>query len=65
MGDYRIYFLDGVNRFMRAELIEAASDENALRKARAMMADSIKCEVWERQRLVGRVSAVSWPDRTA
>lgn len=53
---YRVYCLDGVNRFVRAEPIEAASDDNALRMARVVMGDCFKCEVWERDRLVGRLN---------
>ena len=52
MVAYRVYFLDGVNRFMRAEAIEAASDEDVVRQVRPLMREAIKCEIWDRHRLV-------------
>ena len=54
---YRIYCLDGANRFQRTETIEAPTDEDAIRRARGMMEDCTICEVWERERLVARMSA--------
>ena len=54
---YRIYCLDGANRFQRTESIEAATDEDAIRQARGMMEDCMICEVWERERLVVRMNA--------
>ena len=62
MVAYRVYFLDGVNRFMRAEAIEAASDEDVVRQARPLMREAIKCEIWDRHRLVARVTANDWPE---
>ena len=59
---YRVYFLDGVDRFTRTESIEASTDEDAIRLAGSMIGDSIKCEVWDRQRLVARVTANDWPE---
>jgi hypothetical protein len=52
---FRVYFLDGVNRFMRAENIEAETANAAVRQARGLMGDSINCEVWCGSRLVARV----------
>ena len=62
MVAFRIYFLDGANRFTRAENIEAASAEDAVKKARSMMGDTINCEVWCGSRLVARVVADDWPE---
>jgi hypothetical protein len=59
---YRVYFLDGVNRFMRAEAIEAASDEDVVRQARPLMCEAIKCEIWDQHRVVARVSVDAWPE---
>jgi hypothetical protein len=52
---FRVYFLDGVNRFIGAENIEAETADAAVRQARAMRGDSINCEVWCGSRLVARV----------
>jgi len=54
---YRVYCLDGVNRFQRTETIKAATDEDAIRRACGMMEDCTICEVWERERLVSRMNA--------
>ena len=56
MVAYRLYCLDGVNRFSRAENFEAQNDEDAIRRARQLMGDAIKCEIWERNRLVARIN---------
>ena len=55
MVAYRLYCLDGVNRFSRAENFEARNDEDAIRRSRQLMGDAIKCEIWERNRLVARI----------
>ena len=62
MVAYRVYFLDGVNRFMRAETIEANSAEDAKAQVRELMNVSAKCEIWDRQKLVARVTADDWPE---
>jgi hypothetical protein len=51
---YRVYCLDGVNRFILAEWIDAEGDEEALRLASTITA-GLNREVWERDRLVGRL----------
>jgi len=53
---YRIYCLDGMKRFTRTENVEAPSDEDAILRARAMMADCLTAEVWDRGRLVARLT---------
>jgi hypothetical protein len=54
---YRVYFLDGMGRFTRTEAVEATSDEDAVGLARPLMGDSLKCEIWDRQRFVAKVTA--------
>ena len=53
---YRIYCLGGVKRFTRTENVEAPSDEDAIRRARMLMADCLTAEVWDRDRLVARLA---------
>ncbi len=60
MRSYRLYCYDGAGKLWVADSIEAASDEDALAQARAMKA-AIKCEVWERDRLVGTVESPREP----
>jgi hypothetical protein len=55
MAAYRVYCMDGVNRFTRTESIEAQNDDDAIRQARALMGDCFRAEVWERDRLVARL----------
>lgn len=59
MSAYRVYCLDGAGKVWAAEWIEAADDAAALESARGF-SKAVKCEVWQGQRLVGRVD----PDRS-
>jgi hypothetical protein len=52
MNQYRIYCLNDEGRFSKVEEIEAASDAEALARARAT-GHSGRCEVWQGKRLVG------------
>jgi hypothetical protein len=52
---YRLYRLDGAGKISAAEWIEAIDDEEAHLKAQAYP-DTASYELWERKRLVGRVS---------
>ena len=52
MAEYRVYRLDGSGQISRAEWIEAADDDAALRKARSLTDSCVTCEVWQRDRLV-------------
>lgn len=52
MTDYRIYCLDATGHIGLADWIEAATDEDAVAQARRMKRDALKCEVWQRSRLV-------------
>jgi hypothetical protein len=58
MTEYRLYCLDGANRITRAEGIRAESDEGAIEAAQAMKLP-VKCELWQRDRLVARIPAHS------
>lgn len=54
MAGYRLYSLDGTGRITgAAQVIEAASDEEALASVRAQ-GDSARFELWHGRRLVGR-----------
>lgn len=54
MANYRVYCIDGVNKVASAEWIEADDDEAALAAAEERFG-GFKCEVWDGQRLVGRI----------
>jgi hypothetical protein len=56
MPEYRLYCLDGAGKFTRAHLIAASGDEEAMSKARAMKLP-VKCELWERGRMVATLPA--------
>jgi hypothetical protein len=56
MPEYRLYCLDGANRITRAEQVVATSDEQAIEAARSMKLP-VKCELWQRDRLVARIAA--------
>lgn len=56
LRSYRMYRLDGAGKITTAEWIEAADDEAALRHARERTT-GIRSEVWDRNRLVGRIDA--------
>ena len=58
MPEYRLYCLDGANKITRAEGISAESDEQAIARARALKLP-VKCELWQRDRLVARIPAHS------
>jgi hypothetical protein len=52
MTDYRIYCLDATGHIGLADWIEAATDEDAVAQARRTKRNALKCEVWQRSRLV-------------
>lgn len=54
MSAYRVYCLDGASRFLSAEWIDADNDDHALALA-AQLAHGMTREVWDRDRLVGRI----------
>jgi hypothetical protein len=51
---YRVYCFDGASRIVLAEWIEAANDCEGLKAARVLM-DCFRSEVWDKDRLVGRI----------
>jgi hypothetical protein len=51
MGEYRLYCLDGLGGISKAEELEASNDAEAVVAAKAMK-KSVKCELWQRERLV-------------
>ena len=58
MGMYIVYRLDGTGRIRGAEWLDALSDRYALEGARAIAGQGA-CEVWERDRRIGRVHSHS------
>jgi hypothetical protein len=48
---YRVYCYDAAHKILTADLIEAASDAEAIAKAEAAGYGS-KCEIWDGRRLV-------------
>lgn len=57
MPSYRLYCLDGAGHIGLADWIEADDDEDAVRMARKVRPDAHKCEIWQKQRLVAKLSA--------
>ena len=55
LQSYRYYRLDGVGHLHSAEWIEAESDEAAVEMVKGMCAEAL-CEIWQRDRLVARLS---------
>ena len=60
MGKYIVYRLNEVGKIRHSEWIDADSDEQALAAARALKSSN-GCEVWQRDRLVGRVERANGP----
>ena len=56
MPNYRLYCLDGAGKIAQADWLEAHDDRHALEQA-SERRYPFTCEVWERDRLVGRVEA--------
>jgi hypothetical protein len=52
MAGYRLYCLNGDRRISLAEEIDAASDEEAIARARELRPDALKWEIWDDHRLV-------------
>jgi len=48
---YRVYCYDGAHKVVTADWLEAASDDEAIAKAKAR-GFGTKCEIWERSRMV-------------
>jgi hypothetical protein len=56
MGKYTVYRLDGIGKIRGVEWLDALDDRYALEGARAI-AEAGGCEVWQRDRKIGRVPA--------
>lgn len=56
MAEYRHYRLDGAGKISAAEWLDAANDEEAVRKVRERKLPC-KSEIWDRNRLVARIEA--------
>jgi hypothetical protein len=54
VATYRLYCLDGLSKVVSAEWIEAEDDGRAVELAKDM-ADAMKCELWQGDRLVARL----------
>lgn len=55
VSNYRLYCLSGDGHIGFADWIEAASDDEAIDKARELRPDANKCEVWHGNRLVAQI----------
>ena len=55
MPNYRLYRLDGAGKITSAEWLEADDDDHAARQAKERRLDGA-CEVWQRNRLIARIS---------
>ena len=54
MKTYRVYCFDGIHRIIASETIEAQSDIEAMAAAKQVR-DCLHYELWDRDRLVGRI----------
>ena len=57
MPGYRTYCLDGAGKIKLADDFAATDDTEAVVKAKAQHRGGIKCEVWQRNRLVATLDA--------
>ena len=57
MAEYRLYCMDGLGHIHHAEPLEAADDQEAIRKAHDLKLHAVKCEVWHRDRLVATLNS--------
>lgn len=55
LKSYRIYSYDGAHHIVTADIIEAATDEQAIAKAEAGGFGS-KCEIWDGRRMVAQLN---------
>lgn len=58
MPAYTLYSLDEAGKIVRSEPLEAKDDADALEQAR-LLGRPHDCELWLRERIVGRVPAQS------
>ena len=57
MADYRIYCLDRIGHIGFADWIKAASDLEAVERARTLKPDADRCEIWLGNRLVAKLDS--------
>jgi hypothetical protein len=58
MRAYRLYCFDGVSKITGVHEIVAETDDEALQEARAIKS-GVKCELWERDRLIARFEGLT------
>ena len=58
LRNYRVYSVDGAGKIVSADWVEAEDDAHALREAEQRL-DGVALEVWDLQRLVGRIESRS------
>jgi hypothetical protein len=64
MTDYRLYCLDGVGKIGTGEWVEATGDAEAIMLVRAKKL-SVRCELWDHNRLVATIEPFTPPDTSA
>jgi len=52
MSNYKLYYLDNTGQVVLPDFIEASDDEDAIRQARELKRNALKCEVWQGHRTV-------------
>ena len=57
MSNYRLYYLDDAGGIDLPDYIEAADDQDAVRQARELKRNALKCEVWQGPRTVASLDA--------
>lgn len=57
MAAYRIYCMDGAGRISSADWIDAKNDEDAVGQTRKLKEKAVRCEIWQKDRLVARLPA--------
>ena len=63
MSEYRLYCLGGDGKIEAAEEITASGDAEAIMIAKSMK-KPVKCELWERGRMVALIDAYrAWPKK--
>jgi hypothetical protein len=55
MAAYRLYCLDGTGRISLADWIEATTDDEAIKEARHIKHGAVKCEIWQKDRLIAQI----------
>jgi hypothetical protein len=63
MADYRLYCLDGGGRIGLAHWMEASDDDDAIARARELKPQAHSCEVWQKDRLVAKLSSAGRLER--